>query len=279
MTERITEFTRAGLTFPVVDTGPLDGDIVVLLHGFPQTASSWGPTAELLNAQGFRTVAPTQRGYSHTANPKSRWQYRSSQLVADVAELLRVTGPAHLVGHDWGASTAWLVAAEHPGLVRSLTTVSVPHPFAFLRSFLRSTQALKSYYMYLFQIPVLPELLARRYPGAVSEFLRRGGMPEEARRATHDEIVEPGLFGTALNWYRGMPFVSVAGGAPSHVQCPTTHIWSDQDIALVRAGADLAGEYVDAPYRLIVLEGVSHWIPDERPAELAEAIVENTRPR
>ncbi|ADG80213.1 Alpha/beta hydrolase fold protein OS=Tsukamurella paurometabola (strain ATCC 8368 / DSM / CCUG 35730 / CIP 100753 / JCM 10117 / KCTC 9821 / NBRC 16120 /NCIMB 702349 / NCTC 13040) OX=521096 GN=Tpau_3635 PE=3 SV=1 [Tsukamurella paurometabola] len=274
MTERITSFQRAGLTFPVVDTGPIGGEIVVLLHGFPQTPTSWEGTAAALHERGYRTVIPWQRGYSATAKPKRRYNYRSSELVADIAGLLRLTGPAHLVGHDWGAATAWQVAAEHPAAVRTLTTVSVPHPMAFLRSFISSDQALRSYYMVLFQIPVLPELLAARRPDLFARFLRRSGMPEEALNLVFDEIVSPGLLGGGLNWYRGMPFVGTRPPNTS-VTSPTTHVWSSGDIALSRKGAELAQEYVDAPFRLVVLDGVSHWIPDERPDELAELIVEN----
>ncbi|MCA0158130.1 alpha/beta fold hydrolase [Tsukamurella sp. M9C] len=273
MTERITEFTRSGLTFPVVDSGPIDGEIVALLHGFPQTPTSWAATAEHLHEQGYRTVVPWQRGYARTASPARRWQYRSSELAADAAALLERTGPAHLVGHDWGSSTAWLTAATYPHLVRTLTAVSVPHPFAFLRAFLRSDQALKSYYMYLFQIPAVPELLARRFPGRFEAFLRGSGMPDDAIRTVVDEVLTPGLLGGGLNYYRGMPFTTVKPGQNTRITCPVTYIWSTDDVALTRAGAELAGEYVDGPYRFVVLDGVSHWIPDERPEELAAEIV------
>ncbi|BDD84190.1 alpha/beta hydrolase [Tsukamurella pulmonis] len=274
MTERITEFTRSGLTFPVVDSGPIDGEVVVLLHGFPQTPTSWAATTEHLHAQGYRTVVPWQRGYARTASPARRWQYRSSELAADIAALLERTGPAHLVGHDWGSSTAWLTAATYPHLVRTLTAVSVPHPLAFLRAFLRSDQALKSYYMYLFQVPAVPEFLARRFPGRFEAFLRASGMPDEAIRTVVDEVLEPGLLGGGLNYYRGMPFTAVKPGEGTRVSRPVTYVWSTEDVALTRAGAELAGEYVDGPYRFVVLEGVSHWIPDERPAELAQLITE-----
>ncbi|GIZ97879.1 alpha/beta hydrolase [Tsukamurella sp. TY48] len=274
MTERISGFQRAGLTFPVVDTGPIDGEIVVLLHGFPQTPTSWEATAAALHERGYRTVIPWQRGYSATAKPQRRYDYRSAELVADIAELLRITGPAHLVGHDWGAAVAWQTAAEHPASVRTLTTVSVPHPLAFLRSMASSNQALLSYYMLLFQIPVLPELLAARRPDLFSKFLARAGMPEEAQAVVLDEIVTPGLLGGGLNWYRGMPFVGTRPPS-AKVTSPTTHIWSSGDVALARRGAELTEDYVQAPFRLIVLDGVSHWIPDERPDELAEIIVEN----
>lgn len=159
--------------------------------------------------------------------------------------------------------------------MRTLTAVSVPHPLAFLRAFLRSDQALKSYYMFLFQIPVVPELLARRFPGRFEAFLRASGMPDGAVRTVVDEVLTPGLLTGGLNYYRGMPFTAVKPGAATRIACPVTYIWSTDDVALTRAGAELAGEYVDGPYRFVVLDGVSHWIPDERPERLAAEIVAN----
>jgi len=114
MPDRITEFTNDGFTFPVLDEGPLDGaapeatsgngEIVILLHGFPQTSKSWKPVAARLNDAGYRTLRFDQRGYAPTARPKRRRRpYRSSALVGDVAALIHEVGsPVHLVGHDWG---------------------------------------------------------------------------------------------------------------------------------------------------------------------------------
>ncbi len=97
-----------------MDGGPLDGEIVVLLHGFPQTSSSWALLAPLLHAQGYRTLAPDQRGYSPRARPRGRFAYRMSQLVEDVVALIGTACPAgravHVVGHDWGAAVAWTLA-------------------------------------------------------------------------------------------------------------------------------------------------------------------------
>src|SRR5690606_26265127 len=139
-----------GFTFDVIDGGPVDGDVIVLLHGFPQTATSWSKVAPLLHEAGYRSLAPHQRGYSPGARPSGRRAYSVDRLVADVAALVdTVGGPVHLVGHDWGAIVAWAVAVERPELLRTLTTVSVPHPMAFLRSMARSTQLLHSYYMFL----------------------------------------------------------------------------------------------------------------------------------
>ena len=175
--QRLTQFRHAGLTFDVIDSGPVDGTPVVLLHGFPQRATCWAAVSEQLNAEGLRTYALDQRGYSPGARPGSRFDYRVSELVGDVVALIDEIGqPVHLVGHDWGSAVAWAVAAHHPESLRTLTAVSVPHPGAFAKSMVSSPQLLKSYYMLLFQLPVLPERMLSRKDGLGEKILQAAGM-------------------------------------------------------------------------------------------------------
>ena len=274
MTERVTSYRHDGLVFDVRDEGPLHGPVVVLLHGFPQRASSWDGVVPLLHAAGCRTVAPDQRGYSRGARPRGRSAYRMSALVGDTVALVAALGgaPVHLVGHDWGAGVAWSTAASRPDLVTSLTSVSVPHPAAFIRSLRRGTQLRKSWYMFVFQLPWLPERVLGRRAFAESE-MRKGGMPPAAVARLWPEIVADGALPGGLAYYRAIPFPGPRV-LRSRVRVPTTHVWSDRDVALDRYGAELTASYVDAPYRLEVLEGVSHWIPDEVPERLAGIILE-----
>ena len=261
----------------MTDSGPRDGPVVVLLHGFPQRATCWEGVSRLLVGSGMRTLAPDQRGYSPGARPRSRLGYRSGELVADVVTLIdRVAGPVHLVGHDWGAVVAWRLAAERPDLVTSLVTVSVPHPGAFTRSLLSSSQALRSWYAAAVQPPVLPEVVTSRAPGLVESTLRRSGMTSDELRRFRREIVEAGALSGALGWYRGAALSR--GGAPV-VRVPTTHVWSDGEQALARRGAELTAEYVDAPYRLEILEGVTHWIPTQAPERLARIVLDRVGQR
>lgn len=270
--QRIHSFTHEGLTFDVLDEGPVEGPAIVLLHGFPERASQWDAVGEILHRQGFRTLAPDQRGYSPGARPSGRSAYRMSKLVGDVAALIEAYGaPVHLVGHDWGAAVAWATAATHPELVRTLTTVSVPHPSAFVRSMLVSEQALRSWYMLAIQVPGGVELLARRRPATVSRLLRRGGMRREDVDRFWTDIVEYGALPGALAWYRAIPLSARSGTPP--VRVPTTHVWSDRDTALSRRGAELTASWVRAPYELVVLQGVGHWIPTRVPETLAEIVV------
>ncbi|TCO48954.1 alpha/beta fold hydrolase [Actinocrispum wychmicini] len=275
MDHRITSFSRDGLTFDVADQGPLDGEIVVLLHGFPQTAASWSALAPLLHAEGYRTLAPNQRGYSPGARPRGRRAYRMSELVEDVLALYRVTGAdrVHVIGHDWGAAVAWMLAARRPEVVATLTALSVPHPAAFLKSMVTSGQAVKSWYMVFFQLPWLPELLVRlahRYgrDRAIKVNMASGQTAENAARDI-DFLSGSGALTPAINWYRAMP-LSSPGQTRQPVRTRTMLVWGDQDVALGRKGAELTRDYVAGPYTFHALPGVGHWIPEQVPDQLAE---------
>jgi pimeloyl-ACP methyl ester carboxylesterase len=270
----MSSFTNDGLRFLVSDSGPVSGPPVVLLHGFPQRSTCWAAVAQRLNRRGYRTLAPDQRGYSPMARPRGRASYRLPRLVGDVAALIgQVRRPVHLVGHDWGAVVAWALAADRPDLVCSLVTVSAPHPRAYLQSLLTSTQAARSAYVAFFQLPLLPETLARLAPGAVEAGLRSTGMPPQALDRFRPEMIDGGALGPALGWYRAVPLTGVRAPTGT-VAVPTTHVWSDGDRALTRSGAERSGAQVEAPYRLEILAGVSHWIPDEAPERLARVIDE-----
>ncbi|AXI03676.1 alpha/beta fold hydrolase [Aquirhabdus parva] len=271
ISQRISQFMHQGLTFDVVDSGPLDGEVVVLLHGFPSTKESWSEVSSLLNAAGYRTIAPDQRGYSPLARPQKRSDYRLDLLAADIEALIdQIAQPIHLVGHDWGAMVAWRVAQRHTHPIKTLTTVSVPHPGAYVRSMLSSNQLFKSYYMVLFQLPRVPEWLTMKTP-TIKGLLKNSGMtPEQIQHFNHD-IVDRGALTTAINWYRAMPFMNPKTML-TKVKIPTTHVWSEGDVALAKAGAELTHRFVDADYKLEILKNLSHWIPEEAPQVLATII-------
>ncbi len=274
MTERITTLEHAGLTFDVFDEGPLDGEVVVLLHGFPERSTTWRHVVPLLHERGYRTIAMDQRGYSPGARPKGRWHYRVGRLVDDVAALIEEVGaPVHLVGHDWGAVVAWAVAMQRPELLRTLTAASVAHPMAFLAAGLTSRQGLRSYYIGVFQVPFLAERLAAKPGGIFDKALARIGMTDEEVDRFRREMVEDGAFHYALQWYRAVILVDPKNAPNRKVRVPTTLVWSDEDAACDRRGVEDTWKDVDAPYDLVVLEGVSHWIPTQAPEAFAEAIV------
>jgi pimeloyl-ACP methyl ester carboxylesterase len=269
--DRITHVVRDDLTLDVLDAGPLRGEPVVLLHGFPQRASSWGQVTPLLHRSGLRTLALDQRGYSPGARPRSRAAYRLDEAVADLLALVdEVNRPVHLVGHDWGAAVGWIAAAHHPAQVLTFTAVSVPHPGAMVWAGLRSGQPLRSWYVAAFQLPWVPELVLSSRWG--ERALAATGMPAAALARYRTEVVESGALAGGLGWYRGLPH-SHPDVLRSRVTVPTTMVWSDGDTAIGRSAARGAERYVDAPYTYVELAGTSHWVPEEEPGALAEAVL------
>lgn len=273
---RITTVDRDSLTFDVYDEGPADGEVVVLLHGFPERASSWRLVAPQLHAAGYRTVAIDQRGYSRGARPKRRRDYRVNELVADAMALVDAavggSGKVHVVGHDWGAIVAWGIAQQHPDRVATLTAVSVPHPMSFVTAMARSKQVLKSWYMLAFQVPKVPELVVGRLGRASDRQLAASGMTREDLERVQREIVDDGALPGALGWYRALP-LNDPREMRVKVSVPTTLVWSDGDIAVSRWSAENNHRWVEGPYRFVELKGVSHWIPTQAPDDLAEAIL------
>ena len=263
-----------GLTFDVLDEGPRDGKPVVLLHGFPERSSTWRLVAPVLHEAGLRTIAIDQRGYSPGARPRRRRDYRMHHLVGDVVALIEQIGePVHLAGHDWGAAVGWAVTMRRPDLIRSWTAVSVPHPAAFARAMKTRSQRRRSRYMLFFNVPLLPELSARRAGGRFDQSMRKAGMSADEVARFRTEIVAYGALPHALGWYRALPLLK-PGATDFKTTVPTTFVWSDRDIAITRGGAEATAQWVDAPYQFLELSGVSHWIPTQAPDDCAAAIIE-----
>lgn len=271
--QRIESFQREGFSFDVIDSGPLDGQPFVLLHGFPETNKSWQETAEILNQNGYRTFAVNQRGYSLGAQPQNRRDYRSSALVEDVNALIdMIQQQVYLVGHDWGAVVAWDVAQRYPEKIKHLITISVPHKAAFMRSMLSSNQLLKSYYIGLFQLPKIPELLFEKLPKLGLGLLKDSGMTAKQLEDFQQDIVVEKRLSSALNWYRGLPFSSNKN-LTQPVCVPTLFIWGKRDSAIGSKSVALNHHYVKAAYKEIVMDA-THWIPVQNAKQLSQHILE-----
>ncbi|MDT5009271.1 MAG: hypothetical protein QOH57_888 [Mycobacterium sp.] len=271
------QYSRGNLTFDVIDAGPQDGPVVVLLHGFPQLNTSWNPVIERLTAEGYRCLAPNQRGYSPRARPTRRRDYRAGELVEDVRALIDASGAerVHLVGHDWGAGVAWGAGAELSDRLASLTAFSVPHPSAFVKGWVTSRQGLMSWYMYFFQLPWLPERLLLGSDGKGERTVRSlvsGGQSREAAERDVAVMVQPGVLTAALNWYRAM-FLTSPAKTVGKISVPTLYVWTEGDIALAEKPARDTARYVTGDYRFEALPG-SHWIPDEQPEVAADLLLE-----
>lgn len=269
-TSRSVRYARGDLVFDVRDEGPAGGEPVVLLHGFPQDGAAWDRVVPGLHRAGLRTLAPDQRGYSPGARPPGRRAYRLTLLVDDVVALLDDRGleRAHVVGHDWGGVVAWGLAGRRPDRLHTVTVLSTPHPAAMSSAFTSSTQALSSWYVGAFQLPLLPEAVLARTLGRM---LRRSGLPAEDAERYRRRMAEPGALTAALAWYRALPF-SARDAVPSS-RVPTTYAWGERDFALGRRAAELTAGRVKAPYRFEVLSG-GHWLPERMPAEVTALVLD-----
>jgi pimeloyl-ACP methyl ester carboxylesterase len=264
------QFRRPGLTFDVRDGGPPDGEAVVLLHGFPQDSASWALIEPPLHDAGLRTLAPDQRGYSPGARPVGRRAYTTSELADDIIALLDAAfvTAAHVVGHDWGGAVAWTLAGSHPERLRTLTVLSTPHPAAMARSLRTSTQALRSWYMGVAQVPWVPEHLL---PRIMRPMLTRSGLPAASAERYAARFATPENVRGPVSWYRALP-LSVR--APAHrVTVPTTYVWGRHDAFLGRTAAELTANFVAAPYRFVELDA-NHWLPETQAPDVARLILE-----
>ena len=267
------------LTFDAWADGPAEGEPVLLLHGFPESAHCWRFVQPALAAAGYRSVAPDQRGYSPGARPVDVAEYTMEHLVSDVLALADELGwdRFHLVGHDWGGAVAWQVAGRHPDRLRTLTVVSTPHPAAFAAAKKAGVspdgddQVAKSDYMQVLRSDGAEELFLNDESAVFRAVLEGSGLSAEdaehyiGRFDTVEAVAGP------LAWYRAADPADSAGMGP--ITVPTLYVWSTDDIALGRTAAEMTGAQVDGPYTFEVLDGVSHWIPEMAADELVERLV------
>jgi pimeloyl-ACP methyl ester carboxylesterase len=270
------ELAVGELAFEARADGPEDGELVLLLHGFPQTSFSWRYQLPVLAGAGYRAVAPDQRGYSPRARPADLTSYRAERYVEDVIGLADALGADrfHLVGHDFGGFVAWDVASLHPERLSTLSVVSTPHPAPMAKSILEGgEQRERSSYMLFFRSPEAEAFFLDNDAAGLRSLYEATGLSEV------DEYVrvltQPGAMTAALNWYRAVDRSTAMAMRP--ITTPTLYVWSTNDPALGREAAEATATHVTGPYRFEVLEGVSHWIPEEAPDALNALLLEHLR--
>ncbi|MGH3629664.1 MAG: alpha/beta fold hydrolase [Sciscionella sp.] len=274
MIEHFALNTPAG-SFDAIGAGPGDGPGVLFLHGFPEAATEWEDQLSALGSAGYRAVAVDQRGYSPGVRPAAVADYRMESLCADV---LAFADALHwplfdLVGHDWGAAVAWRLAAVMPQRLHSLTAISVPHPAAFAVALAEDAdQQRRSAYLRLFRAPggVAEDTLLAD-DAAKLRAIYDGRVPSWRVQEYLHRLREPGALTAALNWYRAM---TPMGDTPT-VRIPTLYIFSTADDALGPAAAHATAAHVSGPYRFEVLDGVSHWVPEEAADIVSSLLLEH----
>lgn len=255
--------------------GPQSGSPVILLHGFPETWRCWIRQLPALAAAGCRVIVPDQRGYNLSDKPKGIENYRMEELTRDILGLIDALEyeKVNLVGHDFGALVAWMLATKHPERLHRLGIVNVPHPAVMWRFLRRDFEQMRrSLYALFFQLPWLPEMVMSvgNWRGA-SLSLRRSGKPH----AFTDEDIEkyteawsqPGAMTAMLNWYRAAARYRPEITNGMRVSIRTLILWGVQDFALSRRMARPSLDYCDDG-SLVFFPDATHWVQHEEADEM-----------
>ena len=268
------------LTFDVWEAGPDDGELVLLLHGFPQSKDSWAEVIEPLATAGYHVVAPDQRGYSPGARPVGDESYVITELVGDVTGMADALGADrfHVVGHDWGAAVAWTTAALAPERVLPITGLSVPHPGAYAAAQADPTsgQLESSGYVDTLVAPDAPEALSADGGAGIRLLLEASGLEGPSVDVFVERMADdPAAVDGAVAWYRANDLRSDLGGALPPVEVPALFVWSTDDVAITQGAADRNADFMAGPSTYEVLPGVSHWIPEQAPDEVVALLLDH----
>ncbi len=258
-----------GVSLYVEDHG--EGDPVLLLHGWPDSARLWRHQVPFLARHGYRVITPDLRGFGRSGRPQDVAGYSLRHSVADMAAILDHLGLArvHVVGHDWGATVSWYLAMLLPDRVRTLTVISVPHP--------RSEQTLRSlemgWYQLLFQFEGVAEATVQHEEWAWLRRFTRGDGDQEQWIA---DLSRPGALTASLNWYRAnlAPRLPAPRRDLPPVTAPVLGIWSTGDHYLDGEMMRNSAPLVKGPWRYEEISGASHWVPVDAPGRLNELLLE-----
>jgi pimeloyl-ACP methyl ester carboxylesterase len=273
-----------GITLHVVQAGPADGPLVLLLHGFPEFWMGWVEQIDALTAAGYRVWVPDQRGYNESDRPHGVSLYDTDVLVADVRGLIEASGRkrANVIAHDWGGAVAWLLAGRHRELLERLIVLNCPHPSVMLKHVRSSPkQMLRSWYMAFFQVPRLPEfLLSRNNHAALVRALvgtsKPGSFSRELIAHYRQAWSQPDALTSMINWYRALLRRSPKSVAAGRIDVPTLLVWGAKDTALT---PELAQPSIQRCTRgeLVMLEDVGHWLLHEAPERVNPLLLEFLR--
>ena len=263
------------------------GPLVILLHGFPEFWYSWRRQIPVLAEAGFRVVTPDMRGYNLSDKPRGVAKYRVELLARDVERLSRALGAerAAVVGHDWGAAVAWAFAMRYPERFERLAILNVPHPATFATGLFRPAQLLRSYYIFAFQIPALPEATIRAGNfRAIRRIFRddpvnKSAFTDEDIQRYVEALAQPDALTSAINYYRALFRTNplAARRDLAVIEKPVQVIWGRRDRAL---GVELSRppqEWVpNLDYHLI--PDASHWVQNDQPERVNELLLGFLRP-
>ncbi|MFA5121055.1 alpha/beta fold hydrolase [Zavarzinia sp.] len=265
-----------GLDFEVDQDGT-GQKFALMLHGFPESKYSWRAQIPVFAARGYTVWAPNLRGYGNTTRPLGRAEYTLDKLCADVAGLIDaarargISGPVTLVAHDWGGAIAWAFALRRLRPLERFVILNMPHPTLFFKALRTFRQFRRSWYMFFFQLPWLPELvLGARGAKAVGDAFRdmavdKSRFPDAVLAEYRRNALKPGALTAMVNYYRANIRLRPPGAIPvPKLEIPTLMIWGEADTALGKETTFGTQELVPK-LTLRYLPNVSHWVQQEAP--------------
>lgn len=270
--------TRDGVNLSVKIFGPQEGRPIIFLHGFPEFWFGWRKQIPYFEEQGYYVVVPDQRGYNDSEKPKSVSEYSLKHLADDVALIVENLGLKKpvLVGHDWGAAAAWQSAINFPELFSKLIVMNVPHPRVMIKNLaLNPLQFLKSWYMFFFQIPLLPENLIallgyERLAEGLKRTSRAGTFSDEDLEKYIEAWSKPNAMRSMINWYRAA-FQHPDFSSEVQVKVPTLILWGEKDAFLEAKMARESVAYCDKA-EVQYFPDATHWLPHEEADAVNRAI-------
>jgi pimeloyl-ACP methyl ester carboxylesterase len=279
---RFTERVCNGVKLHVAEAGPETGPLVILLHGFPEFWYGWRHQIAALTHAGYHVVVPDQRGYNLSDKPVGIANYDVDKLSADVIALgAHYTNlPFRLVGHDWGAVAAWWTATRHPEKLRTLCVLNCPHPAVWRDAMANDPEQRRaSFYVRVFALPWLPELLMRGRNFRALVTAIRGSRKhvsdadvEEYRKAW----AQPGALTAMINWYRAILRRKFSPVAHRSIMVPVHIIWGAEDIYARPALAE-ASKALCHRATLTFLPKATHWVAHDEPEHVNAILLDALR--
>jgi epoxide hydrolase 4 len=279
----IARFSRVatnGIHLHIAEAGSTDGDLLFLLHGFPEFWYGWRNHIGRFAAAGFRVVVPDQRGYNLSDKPKGVAAYDLDQACGDIVGLADRLGRKtfSIVGHDWGAAVGWWTATRHADRLERLAVLNAPHPAVWSEAMQNNpAQRRKSWYVRFFGIRYLPELLLRqRNFLALSRSFNDVIVPEAFTQSDLSRYraawSQPGALTSMINWYRALLRKQLPASEQLRVRVPTLVIWGAQDAFAERELAEASARLCDNA-RVTYLERSTHWVQHDEPERVGDLLL------
>ncbi|BAY84212.1 alpha/beta hydrolase fold protein [Calothrix parasitica NIES-267] len=261
--------TTNGVNLHYVTQG--SGPLMLMLHGFPEFWYSWRYQIPEF-ASDFKVVAPDLRGYNDSDKPASQSAYVMNELVRDVEGIIRGLGyeKCVLVAHDWGGGIGWSFAYNYPQMVERLIIMNCPHPAKFSEGLRTPQQLLRSWYMFFFQLPAIPELFlqSQDYQFIENAFkgmaIKKSAFSREDINAYKDAAAKRGALTAMINYYRNILGSPMLNQNSSILEVPTLMIWGEEDTALGKELTYGTEAYV-RDFQIKYIPNCSHWVQQEQP--------------